>query len=245
MRLSQAWTVARHDMELLRTKRGVLYGIIGFPVAISLGFPLLVGEMILPRDPTAPGLWLPGLIDSFGFWFVIGAVILPSSIASYSVVGEKISKSLEPLLATPTSDGEILLGKVLAAFIPTVLAMAGGSLLFQGLMDAVTRGALGYLYYPNWGMTTTLLIAMPITALLATEASVVVSSQVTDLRAAHQYSALLSLPFIFIYVAAEVSLGLTVTNLLYLSAGVAGAAVVLFFVSVRLFRRDEILTRWK
>ena len=245
MRLSQAWTVARHDMDLLRTKRGVLYGIIAFPVAIGVGFPLLVGQMILTRNTPDPGLWLPGLIDSFAFWFVIGAAILPSSIASYSVVGEKISKSLEPLLATPTTDGEILLGKVLAGFLPTVLAMGAGSVIFQALVDVETRGALGHLYYPNWGMAVILLVAMPLTALLATEASVVVSSQVTDLRSAHQYSVLVSLPFIFVYIAAEISIGLTVANLLYLSAGVGGASLALFFASVRLFDRDEILTRWK
>ena len=33
---------------------------------------------------------------------------LPANLASYSMVGEKVERSLEPLLATPASDGEIL-----------------------------------------------------------------------------------------------------------------------------------------
>ena len=52
-------------------------------------------------------------------YFVIIPVVLPSIMGSYSIVGEKIEKSLEPLLATPTTDGELLLGKSLATFLPT------------------------------------------------------------------------------------------------------------------------------
>jgi hypothetical protein len=49
-----------------------------------------------------------GLLDSFAFYFVIGAVTPPTAIASYSLVGEKVERSLEPLLSTPVSDAEIL-----------------------------------------------------------------------------------------------------------------------------------------
>lgn len=52
--------------------------------------------------------------------FIIGAGILPTGIASYAIVGEKIEKSLEPLLATPASDGDVLMGKSLAALIPAI-----------------------------------------------------------------------------------------------------------------------------
>jgi len=34
----------------------------------------------------------------------------------------KLDRSLEPLLATPVNDGELLLGRALAAFIPSLLA---------------------------------------------------------------------------------------------------------------------------
>ncbi len=36
-------------------------------------------------------------MNAFSFWFVIGAAFLPVTIASYSLVGEKVQKSLEPL----------------------------------------------------------------------------------------------------------------------------------------------------
>lgn len=245
MRLSQAWIVARHDFGVFRRKWGILVGLIAFPVGAGLGFPALVEFVILPRSAGYASAVLPGLIDAFGFWFVIGAASLPTSIASYSIVGEKVSKSLEPLLATPTTDGEILAGKTLSALLPTLAGLWAGALLFQGLMDYWTRGPLGYLYFPNAEMAVVLLVAMPLSALLAVEASVVISSRVTDVRTAQQYAGVIFLPFIFIYVAAEVALTLDALTMLYISGALAAAVALLSVLCLRAFRRDEILTRWR
>jgi ABC-2 type transport system permease protein len=245
MRLSQAWIVARHDLQLLRQRRGILVGLIALPIGIGLGFPALVQFLLLPRGGPHPATWAPMFIDAFAFWFVIGAASLPTSIASYSIVGEKVSKSLETLLSTPTTDGEILLGKTLAALIPTLLAMWIGALLFQVLIDLETIGSFGYLFYPNWQMAVELFVAMPLVALVAIEAAVVISARVTDVRSAQQYAGVIFVPMIFVYVAAEVVLPLTAMNLLYISAVFGLLALVLFWVSMRAFRREEILTRWK
>jgi len=245
MRLSQAWIVARHDMQLLRQRRGIFLGLIAMPLGIGLGFPAFVGLVLLPRGGPNPASWAPMFIEAFAFWFVIGAASLPTSIASYSIVGEKVSKSLEPLLSTPTTDGEILLGKAMAALVPTLAAMWVGALLFQVLIDLETVGPFGYLFYPNWQMVVELFVTMPVVALVAIEASVVISSRVTDVRTAQQYAGVIFVPMIFVYVAAEVALPLTALNLLGLSAVFGIVALALYWVSVKAFRRDEILTRWK
>ena len=245
MRLSQAWIVARHDLGLLRQRRGILFGLIAFPIGVGLGFPALVEFLLLPHGGPNPGTWAPMFIDAFAFWFVIGAASLPTTIASYSIVGEKVSKSLEPLLSTPTTDGEILLGKALAALLPTLIAAWIGALVFQVAIDLETVGPFGYLYYPNWEMAVELFVALPVVALMAIEASVVISSRVTDIRSAQQYAGLIFVPMIFIYVAAEVVLTLTVVNLLYISAGFGLLTLGLFWLSLKAFHRDEILTRWK
>jgi ABC-2 type transport system permease protein len=245
MRFSQAWTIARHDMRLFRQRRGILAGLVAFPIGVGIGFPILVGLVIIPRGGPDATSFLPNLINAFSFWFVIGAASLPTTVASYSIVGEKVSKSLEPLLATPSTDGEIIVGKALAAFIPTILGTLAGSAIFQTFMDIETRGALGYLYYPNWTMTVILLVLMPLVAVLAIEASVVISSRVTDVRSAQQYAGLIFLPLIFLYIASEVSLTLDVTNLLYIGGAFAIVVAVLSYAALRAFRRDEILTRWR
>lgn len=246
MRFSQAWIIARHDMGIFRAKRGILYGLIALPLGVGIGFPLLVGYIV--QNGVGSGLesYLPYLVNAFSFWWVIGAAMLPTAIAAYGIVGEKVEKSLEPLLSTPTTDGEILLGKVLAAFLPTMLAVWAGAALFQVLIDLETRGVLGYLLFPSWAMAVILFVLAPLACLYAIEFCVIVSSRATDARSAQQYAGVTFVPMIFIYVAGEIgSIPLDTTNLLYISAALAVLVLALFYASERLFRREEILTRWK
>ncbi|HYK93066.1 MAG TPA: ABC transporter permease [Thermoplasmata archaeon] len=247
MRLSQAWIVATHDMGLFRTRRTLLYALVAFPLAVSIGFPLLVNYIHMRSSTGSVSIsLLSGIVDSFSFWFVIAAATLPASIASYSIVGEKVEKSLEPLLATPTTDAEILLGKGLAAFLPTILAVWGSSVVYMALMDRVTFHDFGYLYFPNTEMAVILLLLAPLAGLCAIELSILVSSRVTDVRTAQQISAVLFLPFILLYLLGEVGvITLDTTNLLYIGAGLAVAVVLLFYVSRRTFHREEILTQWR
>jgi len=243
MRLSQAWIVARHDMGIIRHKRGIVAGLVGLPVGVGVGFPVLVG-LLLSRGGSDPASWLPTYIEAFSFWFVIGAASIPNTIAAYSIVGEKVSKSLEPLLSTPTTDGEILVGKGLAAFVPAILALAAGSVIFQVAIDVETVGPFGYLYYPNWTMAVEMFVLVPLAALFTIEASVIVSSHVTDIRSAQQYATVIFLPLIVVYVASEIY-GLDTTTLAYMAGAFALVVIVLYFASIRTFHREEILTRWK
>ena len=48
-------------------------------------------------------------------------LMVPVTIAAYSIVGEKVTRSLEPLLATPISTTKLLLGKGLAAALPGIV----------------------------------------------------------------------------------------------------------------------------
>src|SRR5690349_21858891 len=52
--------------------------------------------------------------QAFSSMFLLMPMILPSIIASYSIVGEKSNRTLEPLLATPIKTWELLTGKILA-----------------------------------------------------------------------------------------------------------------------------------
>jgi len=121
MDLQNVWTVAAKDFSIFRKKKNIIYSIIGFQLFVSIGLPLVV-RFAGAKSGGIPAAVLPGLLDAFSFWFVIGTAILPTAIASYSLVGEKVEKSLEPLLATPTTEGEILLGKSLTAFIPAIVS---------------------------------------------------------------------------------------------------------------------------
>jgi len=248
MRLSKSWVIALKDFKVFRRKKNVIYSIIAFPLIISIIIPIVV-EYAGHRNGASgiPAAQLLVLLPAFIFYFLIIAAYLPTPIASYSLVGEKVEKSLEPLLATPTTDDEILLGKGIAAFLPPLGAALGGATIFMVLIDLVTFDKLGYYYFPDWNTGVVLLLMVPLAAIMSVEVNVIISSRVSDVRAAQQLGVLMVLPFAGIYVAGELNIiPLSSTNNLLIISGVLLAAdLLLLYVARATFRREEILTKWK
>jgi ABC-2 type transport system permease protein len=247
MRISKAWIVAAKDMRVFVRKRYALYSLVFFPLIIGIGLPLVL-HFALAKQGGISGAELPiisNVLNAFSFFFIIPAAMLPTVLASYSLVGEKIEKSLEPLLATPMTDGELLLGKSIAAFLPPVGALYLSSIVFMVLSDLVTRHTLGYSYFPNWTIGIILLLILPLTAILSITWSVIVSSRASDTRAAQMQGLLIVLPFAAIYVASEVgAISLNTGSLLIIAAVILFLDILLFFLSTRTFQREEILTKW-
>jgi ABC-type Na+ efflux pump permease subunit len=247
MRLSKAWIIAARDFKIFRRVKNVWYSIIIFPVVISVLFPVILEYLTIRGNPglSAPSV-LPNLLTSFSFFLVIGAAYVPLGIASYSIVGEKVEKSLEPLLATPLTDGEILLGKAISAIIPTLIAMYAAAAVFMIGIDEVTFGTLGYYYFPNWNIATLLLVLMPVAIVMSVLFSVIVSSRVNDVRSANSFGVFILFPLLGLYLLSETSIiTLDVNTLLIISGVLLAVDVALFFVSTATFRREEILTKWK
>ena len=245
MRLSKAWIIAEKDFAIFRKKKSVIYSVVLFPLLVSIGLPLVI-QSSGSKSGGIPTEVLPTLLNAFSFFFIIGAVTLPTAIASYSLVGEKIQKSIEPLLATPTTEGEILLGKSIAAFLPPIAAIYIGAIIFMIFTDVLTYSKLGYLYYPNWNMGVIMLLLVPLGSILSIEFDILISSRVNDVRAAQQLGGMVALPFAGIYVVGEASvISLDAMNLLIICAILVAFDVVLFYVSKAVFRREEILTKWK
>jgi ABC-2 type transport system permease protein len=172
--------------------------------------------------------------------------ILPSIIASYSFVGEKMNRSMEPLLATPTTDDELLLGKSLAAFIPT---MAGTYIAFAiniMAIDWLLFPIVGRLLLPDLSWVIVMVFVAPAICITAIEANVLVSSRMRDIRAAQQVGVVVITPIMLLMFASIANIfPITPLNMLILSAVFGGIAFGLFQVSRRLFQREKILTQWK
>jgi ABC-2 type transport system permease protein len=245
MDLQNAWNVARKDLKIYTRKPSVIYATVAMPLIVGVVFPLIVDYSLhRPAKALTPAVAL-GLMDSFSIWFIIAAAIIPTAIASYSLVGEKVQKSLEPMLATPMSDGDILLGKTLSGLLVPMGAIYAGSIAFMALMDNFTQKLLGYYYYPNWHFGA-ILFAAPFAALLSVEVNVIISSRMTDVRSAQQSGALLMLPFIGVFLASELGFfALNDANLAIMAGVLAAISAAMFFVAKATFQREEILTRWR
>jgi ABC-2 type transport system permease protein len=245
MRLSKAWIIAEKDFAIFRKKKSVIYSVVLFPLFVSISLPLIV-QFIGSQSGGIPAEALTTVLNAFSFFYITGAVTLPTAIASYSLVGEKVQKSIEPLLATPTTEAEILLGKSIAAFLPPIAAIYIGAVLFMALIDSLTYSTLGYFYFPNWNMGVIILLLAPLGSILSIEFDILISSRVNDVRAAQQLGGIVALPFLGIYILAEASiLSLETINLLIISASLVAIDVILFYISKAVFCREKILTKWK
>ena len=243
MRLSKAWIVASKDFKTFTKRKSILYSIIYFEVIVSIGLPFLI--LFITSKPSGAAV-LPTLMNAFSFLYVIGAALAPVGIASYSLIGEKVQKSLEPLLATPTTDEEILAGKSIAAFLPAICSNYIGALIFMVLADLFTYSTLKYLYFPNWDIAIILFLLAPFACILGVGYNILVSSRVNDVRTAQQLGTLILLPFAAVYVLSEINvLSLTTTNMLIMVAVLLVVDVIVFYLVKTTFQREEILTKWK
>lgn len=222
-----------------------MIGLVALPLFMGVGLPGLLQYMISERSLQAS--LVTDLLGAFGFFFVIMSVFLPLYMSSYSLVGEKLEKSIEPLLSTPTSDEEILVGKYIGAFIPTILSIYFGALVYMVLTDIFTFNLLGYLFYPNLSFGIVALIAVPLACLYAISFSVFISAKVNSTQTAMQLGVLSILPFIILYVMGElgmVSLNSNV-NILIISFALLMMFLVMYLISKASFNRDEIIANWK
>ncbi len=245
MKLWKSWVIASKDFSIFMKKKSIIYSVVLLPLLISIVLPLVVSFSGVETGGI-PVAILPSLLNSFSFFFVILASSLTTVIASYSLIGEKVENSIEPLLATPTTDEEILLGKSFAAFLPPIASIYVGLVIFMVLIDKLTYSTLGYYYYPNWNIALIILLVAPLAAILSVELGVILSARVSDVRAAQQLGQLVIIPFFGIYILGEIGyVSLGINSMLIISAILLVFDVIFFFVSTVTFHREEILTKWK
>ena len=186
------------------------------------------------------------LINLLMLMFMVLPAVLPTIIASYTLVGEKVNKSLEPLLATPTTDLELLGGKSLSIFLPTMLAAWISFIPFVILVDVITEPVLGYFILPNTMWIIAIFVMSPLIAILSILANVIVSSRVSDVRSAQQIGSLVVLPVILFFILILTQSSATSVMLMGLfSVLLVGVDLLILYLALKVFRREEILIRWK
>jgi len=186
------------------------------------------------------------LVSQFMMLFMLIPVAIPVTIAAYSVVGEKTTRSLEPLLATPITTTELLVGKCLAAVIPAVLATfaAYGIFALGSWLIVANKALLAALFDARW------LIAVfavgPLMAVLAVTFSLMVSSRANDPRVAEQISMVVIMP-VLVGFFGQVA-GLFVLNkqiITVVAVALVALDALMIYLAARVFQRETILTRWR
>jgi ABC-type transport system involved in multi-copper enzyme maturation permease subunit len=168
--------------------------------------------------------------------------IVPSALSAYSVVGEREQGTLEPLLATPLRSEELLLGKAVAALVPTVAISYFIFGIFLGCTALFAKPAVSSAVFESAHLLVQLLFT-PLLAGWSIWAGIAISSRASDVRVAQQLSVLVSLPPLAI--VALVSLNV-IPSSVPLALGLAAALLVVdglgWRIVAAMFDRERLVT---
>ena len=264
--------VLRKDWREVKRNWQVILPIVIVPFFISLLLPILVVsipnlvgmpgsslgglEMMIENLPSNIQDELAGMTDQqiltyimslyfFAPFFLIIPLMASSVIASDSFAGEKERKTIEALLATPISDSELLLGKILVSFIPSmgVTVMCFG--IYSTVVDISSYAMFsGRLLLPNIAWVMLIFGLTPTVALASIGLTVIISARVRGFKEAQQISVVLLAPILALVVG-QLTGALIFGPLVILA--LTGLFVLIdlavFKTGVRIFRREEILAK--
>jgi ABC-2 type transport system permease protein len=186
------------------------------------------------------------MASNFLVLFLMMPLMVPVTIAAYSIVGEKVTRSLEPLLATPISTTKLLLAKGVAAAVPGIAGawIAYVVFLIGARFLAVSDQVFNIFINPMW--LVAMLVLAPLLTIMAVNVGIIVSSRTSDPRAAEQLGSLIILPLMILFIGPMAGfIQLSATTFLIAALIALAADVVLVYLGVKLFQRETILTRWK
>lgn len=260
--MKKSLVILRREWLELKRQRGLLLGISLMPILMTV-LPVIITFLVqympesvdqpMPFEKANPVFFDMTQVErqqtfigqTFAVMLLLIPLIVPSIIASYSIIGEKVARTLEPVLATPVTTGELLFGKCLAAGIPAVvITWICGAIFVTGLsLVTVSRRVFVAIVSPAWFIV--LILCVPLIVLIAVTAMVAISSRVNDPRAAQQISAVAVIPILTIFFA-QLAGVLVLSPLIALAAAIVLALLALASISlaVRIFQREVILTRW-
>lgn len=237
---------------------------IGLPTFLATLAPVLIRQGMATHDPgmtriaqvvqIVPDLAAMApeeamtryLLRSVAVLFLLMPVALSSTSAAFSIVGEKQQRTLEPILATPITDRQFLLGKLLAAGVPTLIVTWATALVAVVVVDVVTHGRYATALLPDRFWTLGLLVLSPLLGAAVVLVTMRFSAKATDPQATVQATALAIIPGFLILIGLFGKVLTTVFTALWIACFVVAAIdLALFRANVRTFRREEILTRWK
>lgn len=262
IRTALVLAVLARELREIVLNRWLLLGIVVPPVLL-VALPIAMGAFLpdesLPADlraailaqrPEWAGFSERELTGAFGIQqflplFLIMPAYVPLAVATYSIVGEKQSRSLEAVLATPIRTLELLAGKAAAALLPGVVTGWLTYVVFVALATVVYGPRLvGVVTDPSW--LAGVFVLGPAIGLASTVAGVIVSARVNDARVAQQIGGVVIVPIVAISLLQATGTFLVgATGYVLLAIVIAALSVVGLRVGAWLFQRESILTRWR
>jgi ABC-type Na+ efflux pump permease subunit len=195
------------DINLLKT----ILNLPGYYNDYLIGATLMIKMMVLPMF-----LFVPGLISSI--------------ISSDSFAGEKERKTMENVALLPITNTELIVGKVLTSFIPsitiTLICFFGTGLIVNMMFLPYLDGTL--LIFMDLGDMLVGLLFAPILALFNVQVSVIISSRSKDLKSAQSLSGSLITPIIAVLFLQMFNPAFLSPTMVLIISGILGILCLIF-----------------
>ena len=241
MSATRVGAVIRKELAEFGRNRFILTTTAVFPIV----FLVSPTAQILAIKDTALSTVLENRVETGLFLPLLIPVFVPAILSAYAVVGEREQGTLEPVLTTPISRVEFLLGKAAAIFAPAI----GISYLMFGVFVAITQFAAtpavatAVLHAPQLPAA---LVFIPLLAAWAIWVGLAISARATDTRVAQQLSILASLPPVAVTALMSFEV---IPPTFTVAAALAGGLLVIdslaCFAVAQAFDRERLITGTK
>ncbi len=261
MDFAKSYAIAIKDVKEVFSSASIYGPMLGVPLFFAILLPVLtfyvaiyaapaIASRILPEavitaasvsNPNSLKFMLFFTVNVLGPVFLTMPILTASVIAADSFAGEKERKTSEALLSTSITIPEMLLGKIMASLIPTILLTVGVFALYGTITNALAFRAFGASLLPTvpWIL---MLLTSPFLAVATIGIVVLVSSHVRGIKEAQQISTLLVLPVLIMPFVSILGIAdLTVAFFVYAIAALALIDVIIVYVGVKSFRKESIL----
>jgi ABC-2 type transport system permease protein len=252
--MKKVWLILRKELREIFQQRPLIYSLLVMPLILVIfsGIALYSTQTSLLKLPPNAQIDATSAIKTaqisvgnlFRIYLLIEPLFIPAIIAAYSIVGEKNSRTLEPLLATPLETWQLLMAKSLSAMLPAIGATwISGGVFATELVIFTMPGVIGQVITPAY--LVLLLLTAPVLTLTPVALTVMASSRFNEPRAAAQISTVIFV--VLVLILSRVSPGQIPNPFLSFIASIIIAAIGigLFWIATGIFQRESILTRWK
>ena len=182
--------VARKEMRDYRRKRSIVVTMVVLPLIFLI-------------EPIVSIFFAPGSSYSSDhgkyvilalLYMLLIPVIMPATLAAYTVVGEREQGTLEPLLTTPIRTLELVLGKAAAVMIPSVALSYTVFGLFLVAVRLFANSAVASTVFHQGPVLLVLFLYAPLLAGWAILVGMAISVRASEVRVAQQLGTLASFP---------------------------------------------------
>jgi ABC-type Na+ efflux pump permease subunit len=231
--------VVRKELRDYRRKRAIVVTMAVLPL-IFLVQPVLT-IFLLPTG-TAPAT-LRQTLELPLLYLLLIPTIMPSTLAAYTVAGEREQGTLEPLLTTPIRQMELIVGKAAAIMIPTLVLSYTVFGLFMAIVALFAHPVIAHAFFSQGAVLLALFLLTPLLAAWAIVVGMAVSVRASEVRVAQQLGTLASFPPIGVIALLAVG---TIHPTFAVAIEVAAGLLVADAVALRLisgmFIRERLVT---